>query len=64
MMHLAGLHHVAPAPTATKNYMRIIIMLPINPIIIIIIIIIIITILCKPYLSASAPRLTLWGGGK
>jgi hypothetical protein len=19
---------------------------------------------CKPYLSASAPRLTLWGGGK
>jgi hypothetical protein len=33
-------------------------------IIIIIIIIIIITIPCKPYLSASAPRLTLWGGGK
>jgi cobalamin biosynthesis Mg chelatase CobN len=26
--------------------------------------IIIIIIPCKPYLSASAPRLTLWGGGK
>jgi hypothetical protein len=25
---------------------------------------IIIIIPCKPYLSASAPRLTLWGGGK
>jgi hypothetical protein len=27
-------------------------------------VIIIIIIPCKPYLSASAPRLTLWGGGK
>jgi SpoVK/Ycf46/Vps4 family AAA+-type ATPase len=27
-------------------------------------IVIIIIIPCKPYLSASAPRLTLWGGGK
>jgi hypothetical protein len=30
----------------------------------ILIAIIIIIIPCKPYLSASAPRLTLWGGGK
>jgi hypothetical protein len=33
-------------------------------VIITIIIIIIIIIPCKPCLSASAPRLTLWGGGK